>query len=328
MTAERSDRQFERGTGPAVTIVVPTHDRPATLRRAVETVFDQTFDDWQLIVVDDASTCDVAAALDPYLDDPRMCLIRRPTNGGAAAARNTGVAGASGRFVCFLDDDDTYLPGKLVHQVPALDDAPQDVAAVGGRLEITSGKRADAPPAELRREGLLLLEHGNLQLGALLFRRSVVAEIGFDESLTVIDDWELQIRILERHRIICEDVPVARWHDHDGPRLTKEPSFARDWEAVHDRFLPEIRVSRAAHAKWHKKIALGHLHLGNVRHGRRHLITSLRIAPWDARQWLILSTSLLGPERRSRLMARYAALARRRDDLVRRVRSTVDARAG
>lgn len=68
--------------------------------------------------------------------------------------------------------------------------------------------------------------------------------------------------------------------------------------------------------------------LGDMRAARRHLIISLRTVPWDTRQWLMLVTSLLGPERRSRLMARYAMLARRRRELVGRVRSTVDARVG
>lgn len=292
-------RRSERGTGPAVTIVVPTHDRPAMLRRAVQSVFDQTFDDWELIVVDDASRCDVAVALHPYLDDPRVRFMRRPTNVGVAAARNTGIAAATGRFVCFLDDDDTYLRGKLAHQVPALDEAPQEVAAVAGRCELTSGKRAEPPPAELRRPGLLRLEYGNLQLGALLFRRPVGAAIKFDESLNGIEDWELHVRILERHRIVREDVPVARWHDHDGPRLTREPAFVRNWEAVHDRYLPEIRRHRIAHAKWHRKIALGYLHIGDVRAARRHLITSLRTVPWDTRHWLVLGTSLRGPDGRA-----------------------------
>ena len=209
MTAGRADRQAEQRTGPAASIVVPTYNRPDSLPLAVQSVLDQTFADWELVVVDDASSADVSAVLGPYLDDPRIRVVRRPTNGGAPAARNTGTRHATGRFICFLDDDDIYLKDKLAHQVPALDGASPDIAAVGGRCELTSGKRADPPPVELRRADLLRLAYGNLQLGALLFRRSVVATLGFDESLRVIDDWDLHVRILERHRIVREDVAVA-----------------------------------------------------------------------------------------------------------------------
>jgi glycosyltransferase involved in cell wall biosynthesis len=323
MTAWRADSQTEQRPAPAASIIIPTYNRSASLPLAVQSVFDQTFADWELVVVDDASPADVPAALAEHLDDPRVRVVRRPTNGGAAAARNTGILHATGRYVCFLDDDDTYLPGKLTYQVLALDHAPPDIAAVGGRCELTSGKRAHRPPAELRRGDLLRLAYGNLQLGALLFRRSVVAALGFDESLSAIDDWDLHVRVLERHRIVTEDVVVARWHSHEGPRLSQDAAVARDLEAMHDKYHPEIRRDRAGHARWHRKIALDHLHIGNTQAARRHLIASLRIVPWDGRQWLLLITSLLSPERRRQMMPGYAALARKRTELTRRLRSAL-----
>lgn len=323
-----ADRQTEPRPTPAASVIIPTYNRPTSLPLAVQSVFDQTFGDWELVVVDDASPADVPAMLGAHLDDPRVRVVRRSTNGGAAAARNTGIQHATGRFVCFLDDDDTYLPGKLAHQVPALDDAPPDIAAVGGRCVLTSGKRADPPPAELRRGDLLRLAYGNLQLGALLLRRSVVAALGFDESLNVIDDWDLHVRILERHRIVREDVAVARWHSHEGPRLSQDAAVVvRDWEAMHDKYLPEIRRDRSGHARWHRKIALEHLRIGSTRAARRHLVASLGIAPWDVRPWLLLTTSLLSPERRRSMVSGYAALAQTRTELTRRARAAV-ARTG
>jgi glycosyltransferase involved in cell wall biosynthesis len=328
MTAWRADSQTEQRPAPAASIIIPTYNRSTSLPLAVQSVFDQTFADWELVVVDDASPADVPAALAAHLDDPRVRVVRRPTNGGAAAARNTGIMHATGRYVCFLDDDDTYLPGKLAYQVLALDDAPPDIAAVGGRCELTSGKRAHTPPAELRRGDLLRLAYGNLQLGALLFRRSVVAALGFDESLTVIDDWDLHVRILERHRIVREDVAVARWQSHEGPRLSQDAAVVvRDWEAMHDKYLSEIRRDRSGHATWHRKIAVEHLRIGNMQAARRHLIASLQIVPWDVRQWLLLITSLASPGRRRRMMSRYAALAQNRKALTRRLRAAL-ARAG
>jgi glycosyltransferase involved in cell wall biosynthesis len=323
MTAWRADRQAEHRTAPAASIVIPTYNRPNSLRLAVQSVLDQTFADWELIVVDDASPIEAAPVLGPYLDDPRVRVVRRSTNGGAAAARNTGVLHATGRFICFLDDDDAYLRDKLSHQVAALDSAPPAVAAVGGRCELTSGKRADPPPVELHRADLLRLAYRNLQLGALLFRRPVVVALGFDESLRVIDDWDLHVRILERHRIIREDVAVARWQSHGGQRLSQDAAVVTDWEAVYDRYLPEIRRDRSGHTRWHRKLALDHLHFGNMRAARRHLVASLRVAPWDVRQWLLLITSLLGPERRRSMQSGYEALARTRTELIRRVRPTV-----
>jgi glycosyltransferase involved in cell wall biosynthesis len=318
-----ANRQSEPRAAPAASVIIPTYHRPTSLPVAVQSVLDQTFGDWELVVVDDASPANVPAMLGASLDDPRVRVVRRSTNGGVAAARNTGIQHATGRFVCFLDDDDTYLPNKLAHQVPTLDDAPPDIAAVGGRCERTSGKRAHAPPAELRRGDLLRLAYGNLQLGAVLFRRSVVAALGFDESLSAIDDWDLHVRLLGHHRLVTDDVAVARWHSHEGPRLSQGAAVIRDLEAMHDKYLPEIRRDRLGHATWHRKIGLEHLRIGDMHAARRHLTASIRIVPWDVRQWLLLITSLLSPERRSSMMSAYAAVARTRTQLTRRLRSAL-----
>jgi glycosyltransferase involved in cell wall biosynthesis len=121
------------GGSPAVTVVVAANNQPSLLvTRAVHSVCRQTYDDWELVIVDDASTEDTGAAVAPWLSDPRIRLVRRPVNRGPSAARNTGIRQARGRFICFLDHDDEYLDNKLAHQVKQLESAPDDVAGFVG----------------------------------------------------------------------------------------------------------------------------------------------------------------------------------------------------
>src|SRR5579859_7824272 len=115
-------REFEMGP---VSVVIPVYNRTAELRRAVRSVLAQTYADLELIVVDDASSEDIAGALDG-IDDPRLKLIRKSVNQGAAAARNTGIQAATGRWVAFLDSDDEWLPQKLELQLRRLVDRPDD----------------------------------------------------------------------------------------------------------------------------------------------------------------------------------------------------------
>ncbi|MEI7605803.1 MAG: glycosyltransferase family 2 protein [Rhodospirillaceae bacterium] len=108
--------------------VIPVYNRAAVIGRALASIRRQTCQPDEVIVVDDGSTDDLEAALQPFTDLP-LRLIRQ-TNGGAAAARNTGMACASGDTVAFLDSDDIWLPEKTARQLAWLERAPPGVLAV------------------------------------------------------------------------------------------------------------------------------------------------------------------------------------------------------
>src|SRR5262245_49867936 len=99
-------------TDPMVTVVIPTRNRACVLRRAVDSVLRQTVTDFELIVVDDAST-DGTEALVGSIRDSRVRYIKCRNGVGASAARNIGIRAARGRFVAFQDSDDEWLPAKL-----------------------------------------------------------------------------------------------------------------------------------------------------------------------------------------------------------------------
>ena len=113
-------------SSPRVSIIIPTFNRAALIRRAVDSVESQSFSDWELIVVDDGSSDDTAAVVESYrqrLGD-RLRFVTR-SRGGSSAARNTGIDMARGEFVAFLDSDDEFLPDKLARQLALFDVAPE-----------------------------------------------------------------------------------------------------------------------------------------------------------------------------------------------------------
>jgi glycosyltransferase involved in cell wall biosynthesis len=107
---------------PLFSVILPTYDRPIFLAEAIDSVLRQTMKDFELIVVDDASPTPVVVP-----SDPRIRVTRRVRSGGPAAARNTGLGLACGRFVAFLDDDNRYLPDRLELAVQGLERAPISV---------------------------------------------------------------------------------------------------------------------------------------------------------------------------------------------------------
>ena len=127
-------------TRPAVTVVVPTHDRAATLPRLLRTVLGQTFTDLELVVVDDGSTDDTAAVL-AQCTDPRLTTVRHPEALGVSSARNSGTRIASGRYVAWCDDDDVWAPHKLELQLAALEATPGARWCNGGAAHVDADLR-------------------------------------------------------------------------------------------------------------------------------------------------------------------------------------------
>lgn len=183
-----------------VSVIIPTHNRPALLPRAVRSVLAQTFQDFEIIIVDDG-TESVTPVLKKF-DDTRIRYIKNEGRHGGGAARNRGIKEARGEFVAFLDDDDEWLPEKLERQIQVLKEHPEAVASF-------SGVRA------LKEDGTFLYEHGIGRFGivhpleetlarpfiwtsALVVRRGTLLEELFDESLPKNQEWDLEIRLLTR----------------------------------------------------------------------------------------------------------------------------------
>jgi glycosyltransferase involved in cell wall biosynthesis len=114
---------------PTVSVVIPTYNQPALLLETLATVFAQTFTDYEVIIINDGSTDDTAAQLEPLqqLHSPRLRVITQP-NAGIGAARNRGLDEARGKYVALLDHDDLWMPEKLAVQVEFMQQHPQCAA--------------------------------------------------------------------------------------------------------------------------------------------------------------------------------------------------------
>lgn len=182
-----------------VSVVVPTRDRRVLLERTLRTVLWQSHTDLEVIVVDDGSTDDTADFV-AGIDDPRVQLVRLPASVGVAAARNRGLAAATGTHVAFLDDDDVWAPDKVRRQLDAMRGAPAALwcypAAVIVDERLRPMKWQAAPPTE----GLVtrLLQVNVIPGGAssVMARRETVVDAGgFDATLATFADRDLWIRL-------------------------------------------------------------------------------------------------------------------------------------
>ncbi|WNO61695.1 glycosyltransferase family 2 protein [Rheinheimera sp. MMS21-TC3] len=102
---------------PLVSIIMPAHNVSQFIKASINSVISQSFQNWELLVVDDCSTDDTIDCILPYLTDNRIKLIRNSKNLGGAGSRNVAISEAKGRYIAFLDSDDLWTPDKLEHQI-------------------------------------------------------------------------------------------------------------------------------------------------------------------------------------------------------------------
>jgi len=213
-----------------VSVVVPTYNRAGIVGRAIDSALTQTYEDLEVIVVDDASTDDTGAVVGEY--GPRVRYYRHDENRGGSAARNTGIDHAEGEFVAFLDSDDEWHPGKVAAQLECLGSRSNEwggvycdfrqarSSPVGTVLDGLFSRPSGQEGGESLLRDLLLLEFDHGGASTLLVRRDVLVELdGFDESFDRQQDWEFLGRLLRRWKLAYVDRCLVTKHDTGLPDL-------------------------------------------------------------------------------------------------------------
>ncbi len=309
---------------PLVSVVIPTHNYGRFLREAIDSVLAQTFQDLEIIVVDDASTDETRAVVAEYGDRVRYVYHegRRPNR-----TRNVGLDAARGRYVAFLDADDKWLPEKLRLQLPLIEARP-DVGLVYGGIrlfESGTGATVGYHPLDRCRRGRVLRELFLWQMipsPTPLIRREVFARVGrFDEAEIAADDWEMWLRIASAYDLDFVPSPVALYRVHASTAGRKEAGAYLDamtafFTAASRRYpqlapLLPLRLGSFLEAHGWRLVLRGDRAAGiaRLRQASRH--RPLRIKT----HWLLLLARLGAGRRPERVQAAAAAYLRGRHHL-------------
>lgn len=295
-----SDQRLAPTSGalrPPVTAVVPTHQRPELMRRAVQSIIDQDYAGLiEIIVVFDAT--------DPVLPDLQTGpnrTVRAVVNErvrGLAGARNTGIVAARHGFVAFLDDDDHWMPGKLEAQM-AVFAAHPEVGLVGTAMEVDDGRKTHQ-----RRVPLTVVTHADLvrdriaglHSSSFVFRTGVLVDsVGMiDEELPGAygEDYDVLLRTsqLVPIRLVDEPLVSVRW--------SGQSFFYGKWAQYAEGLIylqhkhEGLRSDPAARARIGSQIGFALAAAGQRKQARRWLGPVLRTQPTNVRAWLGLLISL------------------------------------
>lgn len=284
-----------------VTAAITTYNRADFLPGALESVFAQTFGDYEVLVVDDGSTDETPDLLAGYGD--RIRVVRQE-NGGRSAARNTAVREARAPLVSFLDSDDRWLPDKLARQVPVLEGRPR-VAMVHGHVDLIDGEGRPLADETERHHAMFSAAHaGGVTYAGYAFdcrcfssamtaRVEAIEAVGLYDTALLLDDYDLYLRLaLDREIVFLEGPSMALYRHHEGQMTTYELTMGQIQTAEKHLELLERRRdvpdAKLARRNFLLMLARSHAVLGEQGTSRRYLLRALRLDPGLVRRpWVL-----------------------------------------
>lgn len=265
---------------PLVSIVLPTYNGARYLDQAVRSCRDQTDPDWELIIVDDASTDDTPVRIARYVaEDPRVRSVRHERNRRLPGALNTGFSQAKGQYLTWTSDDNCYRPQALSEMVAFLESDPAvDIVYA----DYTVMDEAGRPRQCVTVGNLEELGNRNCIGPCFLYRRRVQETLGgYAEDLFLAEDYEFWLRAAASFRFqpLHRDLYLYRLHDTSLTQRRLAQVHLAAEEAL-KRHLPKLRLGKALRAQ-------GYLRLARMSHAREdwamaraYLFQALRYAPW------------------------------------------------
>jgi Glycosyl transferase family 2 len=228
---------------PIVSVILPTRDRARFVGEAIASVQAQSFRDWELIIIDDGSKDDTAAAVAPYLADARIRYVQQQAR-GASDARNHGLSLARGAFIAYIDSDNFWYRHFLASAVNELASDPTTDVIYGALV-------TDAPHLDGTRLMLvpfdrdLLMSANYIDMNVIVHRRNLVERYGgFDDQVSRVNDWDLILRYTEH--VPARPVPIlaARYRVCDDIRLTVTQPFGSEVFKIRRKWYPPATAAR------------------------------------------------------------------------------------
>ena len=228
---------------PLISIIIPAYNVSPWLSATLHSVQDQTFTNWECIIVDDGSTDNPATCVP---DDPRFRLIRQ-ANAGVSTARNRGLDEAQGTLIAFLDGDDIWHPQALERLCAPFTqaDAPDFVWGDFLRFEDATGIARASPLKRWKQTDIFwknLLIANFLPFGTMLFKKEKASGLYFDTTLRICEDRDWLIRILKSCRAQYVPYTVHYYRQRNGSAVRDTDRFLWDEAAFLERHIHEPSV--------------------------------------------------------------------------------------
>ena len=230
-----------------ISIIIPTYNRSILLKRAIESVLHQTYNNWELIIVDDGSTDDTKKTVDTFLNDERVIYKYQKNSGGNSSPKNLGLRIATGEYVTFLDSDDEYLPEKIEKQINLFKESSiKNLGFVGcNNFRINDNKITED---KLKHKGSIYKKILNKYFlstpGLIMIKKEIINTVGtFDENIKFSNDTDFFIRIAKYdYGFDFVDESLLKYYEHKNSLTNtfKEESKLHELSYIYEKNVTDI----------------------------------------------------------------------------------------
>jgi len=287
---------------PKVSVVIPTYNRAHLISRAIKSVLNQTYQNFEIIVVDDGSTDNTEEVINSF-NNPCIRYIRHEQNKGGSAARNTGIKFAKGEYVAFQDSDDEWLPEKLEKQMNVFENAPPEVGVVyTGFWRIENDKKIYIPQSWVsKKDGNIhqeLLKGNYITTQSMVVKKECFKKAGvFDEELPRLQDWELVLRLSKYYEFRCVDEPLVISYYTQNSISANKDALIKALNVILTKHFEEFRQDTKLLAKYYFSIGMNLCsNSSNFKNGRDYFIKAIKLYPFNIKIFLVTLISFFGQE--------------------------------
>ena len=284
---------------PKVSVIIPTYNRSEYLRKSIESVLKQTYQDYELLIIDDCSTDNTPDVVKEF-SDSRVLYFKNLSNEGIAAVRNRGINNSKGEYIAFLDDDDEWIAvDKLEKQISLIESCSQDVGMIYtgySNIDTNSGKKLKEATPKSR--GNVLNEYlikRFFTTSTLLIRKSCFDNVGpFDESISFGEDYDMYARILKLYKVDYIKEQMVNYRVHPKKLSTDYMAVNHGLRYIINKNIDLLEPNKQAHADLIFHLGVSYCYLGNTRKGTQTLLRAIYLYPYNLKYYYNFTLSLFG----------------------------------
>ena len=257
---------------PIVSVIITTYNRGYLIDKAINSVLNQTYQDYEIIIVDDGSTDNTKEVVKGFIDS-RINYIFYADNLGVSAARNTGIKASQGEYIALLDSDDEWLPEKLEKQVVILQNESFEVGVVcSWQFNINANGEYICRRHLPKKGGNIyedLLYTNPISAPTLLIRKECFEKVGlFDDLLNGQEDWDMWIRISKYYEFALIKIPLLKYRLHPNQISKNLEAKIITAKRILVKYSNELQSRPYANSKHHFSIGNRLCHMGKTKEGR------------------------------------------------------------
>lgn len=284
---------------PKVSVIIPTYNRAHLIGKAIKSVLNQTYKDFEVTVVDDGSTDNTEEIVKSFTDF-KIHYICHKHNRGASAARNTGIKASRGEYIAFLDSDDEWLPEKLDKQMKTFNSESSEVGVVYTGDYYVDEKDKKVKKVHIpRKEGYIYEEllAGNYvgTPSALLVKKECFTKAGlFDEDLPTSEDYDMWFRIAKYYKFRYVKDLLVVCLIHNNQMTANSEIMIEGVKRIQTKYSKKFRKRPYSYSTRYFYLGNKFCHLGKMREGQKYFVKAILIYPFCVKYYIYMLSSFFG----------------------------------